>query len=467
MESNRKERIVENWIPQQPFVSNYNITDENFDNFEWKTPNQIIPDLWWYVQRAIWTGIIPQESIHVVSYMPSKEYLSYLSELKWKKLDKESIVKLKDIKWTADNIIKKISWKSFYNMNFISSWTAQELMWVFTNSGEKFRLENVWLEENINCANSKSYLRHTFGSKMVKWEVLNVYDYDFRKKAKKVFNKFMQKWFYCRIRLDRSVSGVGSQTIKNEQQIDELCNLVKLDKWHLWQQILFEAFIPEIETSPSCQGYVDWNGNVEIYEYTDQILDDGVHQWNVILKDRQNLMNLMNKTTNQIWKKMNKELGIKGFFGADFLLIDTSKVKDIESILWWKVDYFQEGDTTYALVLCEVNRRMTWAYASSLVNNLYPEEVWNDYVCNINTITYNCDKENSIDENFEKVQDKIILALKKNWLLFEPWRDKWKYWVYPFSVQKGKIQVAVVAKSQQHKEEILKSVSNVLDNIKS
>lgn len=456
---------VSDWIPTIPFVANYNVDSESFNNFQGKAMQELISDISWYVQRSIWLWVIPQDSIHLVAHNVWQEYLSYISDLKWKKLDKEQIIKITDIKSTCDKIISQINEEKYFNLNFISTGIAQDLMSNFLNSSEDFYLENLWFEDKIDKANSKVFLRENFSDYMVNWHILDTNKQDWIDDLYDYFDFYQKKWLNLIIRLDRSVSWLWYKKICTYKDIEELILLFNINKHTLTDKFLLEICFDSdsIISSPSCLAYINKNNDVDTFSCTNQLLNWATHEWNVVIKDDEyfeNLQNLMKKLTNNIWSEINDKLWVISYYWIDFMLIDISYYENIYDIVWKNVEIVNVYGKDYALIVCEVNRRMTWAYSSAMINNLYFKDK-DKRIANYNTFEYNINS----NDNFEHIQNKIIMNLKKEWILFDPTKDSFMFGVYPFSIQKWKIQVVIISNNSEHENEIIKELESILYNL--
>ncbi len=457
-------KLVNKGIPQTDFLVNYNVTSEVFWNFHWKSKEDLVSDLFWYLQRSIWLWVIPQNTLHIVPYMPSNEYLSYLSDLKWKGLSQEDMILLSDAKSMADRALSLNS-SDFYSLNFISTWIAQDLMWVLWNSSRNVVMDNLWLEKEVNEANSKSYLRTRFSDLMVNWQVVDL-NYSWKDELKYYFTYYSNLWYSCILRLDRSVSWVWMKKIDSYEDLEKIFYLIESNRSTVWNKILIEIAIDpdRIKSSPSCLGYVSKDWDIDLFWFTDQKLDWSVHQWNTVIKedDKNEKLSYMKDYSLHVWSKINNELYVNWFFWVDFMLIDIDwySDKDLWFIFNTGVSYINVWDKTYAMVLCEVNRRITWAYASPMICNLFDSYISDALISNYNTFSYNfTDKFN----NFQEVQNYIILKLRKNWLLFDPSWDSNKYGVFPFSIQEWKLQVVIVAKDEEHEKYIINKLRYLLE----
>ncbi|UFX82799.1 hypothetical protein [Candidatus Absconditicoccus praedator] len=459
-------RYVSNGIPQGPFVNYYNVSDERFTNMEGEKPEKLIKSLMGYIQRSVGTAIIPEESFHVVLDSIGKDYMGYLSSLKGISLSKENFIKLSEAQDLANQVLSRIDRnKRYYSMNFFSEETAQKLMAVFQNSdmSRNFLNENLGLGTEINQANSKVYLQKKFGKFMVNGTYIDFQSVGWEDDLRSYFYNAQKMGYPVMLRLDRSVSGLGNKKLESEKDLNDFVRLVKFGQLNI-EKSLVEVCLPEgsMFMSPSCQTYVNNSDDVEVFSFTDQLLEGSVHEGNVQLKgDKyQKLKEKMSKISKEIVQAYSKELSVKGFAGVDFMLVDLEEVGDL-SIFGDKIEYVNIEGKDYAVVVCEVNWRLTGAYASCMIQGLYGDSLENSRISNINTVEF----EKKSHLNYQQLQNQIILKLKESGLLFDPSSDKNKHGIYPFSIHEDKIQVAVVSEDSEKEKVYLQKLKKVLEEI--
>ncbi len=457
-----------------------NILDEIFSNFDGKPPEDLINAVTEYMDRAVGLSIKPRELAMIVRNIPSKELIEYYNEIRKNlgvsKLTQESYIKLPesrricvelaDIKAVADEIVRRYDKsRKFKLTSFINEKTASALHSTLSDKWLEVFWETEKDNQSIEDANDKAQLREKFQDMMVTGHILDINLSEDELKEQFIN---LDKWNWVIIRLPRSVSWVWIEKIKNEDELVNFCKkLADLEDW--WSDLNYRitmesALLSDNFTSPSSQVYVYEDGTIDVLWVTDQILLNGTeHEWNVMVDNKYHpdLIEKITKVTKEICERYYKEYWVLGYSGVDFILVreedaDKNQLNNPE-----KTRVVINGDVYYLLV-CEVNRRITWAYGSTMISNMFPA-FSNNYICNINTIRYNYDE----NESFELIQDRIINRLRFNNLLFMPWEDTKReaYGVYPYAIHAWKIQLVFVAEDESHFEELRKDVESVLQDV--
>lgn len=444
-----------------------NVLDEIFYTAWWSNPNDIIKWLTHYPQRSLAFQVIPWlDIISILSTNPWKELLRYLSELKWSKIENRNYIvswfdKLSEWDQRINELMSKI--KKVYWLLFINSWVWAKLFWILQNRFMwKFFTENLWLQDEIWAVNDKTVLREFFWEYMVDWIVVDLFDENYKNEILDYYDKISSRWLNkVYIRLSRSVSWLWNQLITSKEDLETYIYWVIETNKHTYKKICVEMYL-EAEArfkSPSCQWFITKGWNVHIKSHTFQILDkDNVHQWNIIIDENHfpSLVWWMKRLSQMVADKYNKKYWVIWHFWIDFMLIDVSKA---DKSLYWIKEIVEFNWKQYWLLITEVNWRITWAFWSSFLYNIY--NLKDKYVWNLNTIELS--KTLNMKQNeFETIQNKIIMKLEEKWLLFYPHSDKHNCWVFINAIIPWKMQVVIIWKNKTNFEEILRRLKEEL-----
>ena len=291
---------------------------------------------------------------------------------------------------------------------------------------------------------------------MVKWEILNVKENDFKLKLQKFFQENKNKWLWTIVRIPRSASGLGIRILKEIKTSsiditpDELVDLLSF-KLRNVNKLLVETMLPTNSfTSPNVVWYVHSNWNVEIFWATDQLLVDNIHQWNIYNPKNNEIYRKLKELSKFLLEQYYKKLWVVWYFGVDFLLVESTDLPDENKYFSpnFKANFNIDGKTYYAPIV-EVNFRINGGMPLAWTQNLE----------NINTTW----KVVSIINTLEIKKDIcVITSLKKANLLVDNHSDKNINWVLPVTVLPWKFQFIIISDSIEEMEKINKKVKNLL-----
>ena len=447
---------VKNWVPISNIISYQNVPDEDLTVLSKSSlPENVIKGIYYYYQRSVFAQFFPWDNISLVLKQVWDKYLSYLKQITGKQITKDNFINFswKTIQQIAKEIkvIKNLS--SYSLLPFITVKTAQELWSVLNNYW--IWVPNLWKEKEVELANSKVFLRELVKDKyMVKWEILNVKETDFLKKLENILAKNEEKWVKTIVRIPRSASWLGIRFLvrnnpSSEIEIDpkELVNILNHIKVN---KILVENALPKNSfSSPNVVGYIHSNWKIDIFWVTDQLLINNIHQGNIYNPENEDIYKNLANISKKILKQYYKKLWVIGYFWVDFLLLESSKIKNKQNYFSdnfeWK---FNVNQKEYLAPVVEINFRINGGMPLSWLRNLNWFDIKNKYTGIINTL--------ELKEDVD-----VVSTLSKNNLLFDNGKDN-SEWVVIVTILPWKLQYIIIANNKENFSKIDKKIRNLL-----
>ncbi len=447
---------MEKWIFRGPADYMFNVTDELGYNFENTSDDlaKLIHNVEYYNNRSAANLIIPGDSRAAFVGEMHDRYKGYLESLKWEKFAPDALIPYGDPQKMAEYIQHR-NGETREFISFIGTRTWAELWEILKNKhGDRISFDNFEKSQQVEMANSKLFLEQRFRDKyMVEWWQIRFDTPDWETQLEEKFREYQQQGLDLMIKLDRSAAGLWLKKVRSIKELEETITFLKKLAPNLPDTsngILYDVLIPvdAFEGSPSCAGYTHPGGRIEFFGNTMQILSsDQNHEGNILFEESGPITTRMQEISTDIISNYRDELWVKWYWGVDFMLLDMEKLGPNQQIVPANCVFDHEGKT-YGLVVAEVNYRITGAYGSTLIKNLYENDINGYQVANFGTTSFK-----TKGRDYPTVQRDVMQALEANEILFNPHSDKYNKWIFPYSImwwdKKSKVQTVVVEENEE------------------